>query len=319
MMEILLPPVQRGILFAGLMGLGGIAAWRLWIAPWAEPGARETGASEGDAAGAGPRDVDELRQWSSRVGAVLAFGLLPVWGLRLQVQVLGFRDPFVPWWEDASFLIAETVWGWSWMVQGAILLLLGLLFWRDARGGERSADLTGKPPAWLLVGVAGLALTNALASHAMSVPFNRWVAVALDALHLLAAGSWIGSLILILVLARGPREALLAPQLRAFSPVAMVSVAILGFSGLQLSAQHLMAWENVFGSPYGRMLVVKVAIVGVVLAMGAWNWRRGLPLLDTQHGRRLVRTRAGMEIAAAALVLAATAILTGMSMPEGTH
>jgi putative copper export protein len=55
------------------------------------------------------------------------------------------------------------------------------------------------------------------------------------------------------------------------------------------------------------------------MAIGAVNWRRGLPTLDEPSGAAATRRRAWAEVAAAVLVLAITAWLTGMSMPEGTH
>lgn len=334
MIEALLPPIQLGLLFAGLMGLGGVGAWRLWIAPAAlrhlDEGMAGAGGATAEALAAPASGTEaSWAVWAAcerrvvRIGFGLALALLPIWALRLHVQLLGFRDPFVPWREDASFIAFETVWGWSWITQGiALVALAAVLGWGLRRSGAlaRPASVGAGPGrSSLALLLVLLALTNALASHAMAVPFNRWLAVALDAVHLLVAGSWIGSLALILLVTRERHGPLLAAQLRAFSPVAMVSVGILLFSGLQLSAQHVMAWENVFGSPYGRMLSVKVGIALSVFALGGWNWRRGLPLLDSPEGRRKVRVRAGIEIAAAALVVAATAILTGMTMPEGTH
>jgi putative copper export protein len=298
--ETLFPPVQRGLFFVGLLGLGGVAAWRLWIGPTLR---------------AESEPVAALEDAVARAGFWLTVGLLPLWAARLESQLLGFRDPFVPWIEDASFLVLETFWGWSWMVQGVLMILLALVLYRW-RGRLGALD---RPAYAIPLLVAGIALTQALASHAMSVPFNRWVAVGLDAVHLLVAGGWMGSLALILWVTRGDKALWLPAQLRAFSPVAMGSVAFLVFSGVQLSAQHVMAWENLWGSAYGRVLVLKIGIALVVLALGGWNWRRGLPALGTPHGDRQVRNRAAVEVVAALAVVAVTAVLTGMSMPEGTH
>jgi len=318
--ELLAPPFQRWLLYTGVLVLVGVAAWRVFIAP----GAAARLGNRGSAL-LGAREP--TLAW---IGAGASLVLVVAWGLRLHTQLLGFRDPFVPLSEDLSFLVFETFWGTVWMVQGALLVALAAGFALVARRGAGDTGIPARiewgspeppvplPRRWraLVLGVVGVVATLALSSHAMSVPSSRALAVALDGAHTLAAGAWIGSLALILSVGRGPT---FAAQLRAFSPVAMVSVGVLVFAGFLLATQHVMAWENLWGSPYGRVLLLKVGVAGGVMAMGAWNWRKGLPTLDTPSGAAATRRRAWLEVAAATLVLAITAWLTGMSMPEGTH
>lgn len=319
MIELLVPPLQRWLLFTGVLLLGGVLAWRVFVAP-------------GAAAILGAEGPDRLGSREARVaaiGAATAGVLVAVWGLRLYTQLLGFRDPFAPLAEDLGFLVFETFWGTVWMAQGGILVALALGFGLVARRPPAAIPARVEwgapepppslPSSWKLLnlGILALVATVALSSHAMSVPANVPLAVALDGAHTLAAGAWIGSLALIL--SGGGGTALLAAQLRAFSPVAMVSVGVLLFAGFLLSTQHVMAWENLWTSGYGRVLLLKVAVAGGVLLVGAVNWRRGLPVLDTPEGAAATRRRAWMEVGAAALVLAVTAWLTGMTMPEGTH
>ncbi|CAN5777605.1 hypothetical protein BH23GEM11_BH23GEM11_21220 [soil metagenome] len=320
MIELLAPPVQRWLLYSGVLVLVGVAAWRVFIAPGAA-------ARLGDR---GPILLGAHEPTLAWIGAGACLVLLATWGLRLYTQLLGFRDPFVPVTEDLAFLVFETFWGTVWMVQGTLLVALVIGFVLVARRGAPDAGIPARiewgspePPVslpwpWrtLVLGVVAVVVTLALSSHAMSVPSNRPLAVALDGAHTLAAGAWIGSLALILSVGRGPT---LAALLRAFSPVAMVSVGVLVFAGFLLSTQHVMAWGNLWGSPYGRILLLKVGVAGGVMAMGAINWRRGLPTLDAPTGAVATRRRAWAEVAAAVLVLAVTAWLTGRSLPEGTH
>lgn len=364
--ESFLPPLGRGLLFAGIMLLGGAVAWRHFIAPGAarillEQAGSEAGAGtmahkmahtmapapgmdgpirdDPRARGSRPQgslhaELSSLSPRVARFAALVSLVLLPAWLLRLQGQLASFRDPFVPLSEDLSFLVLETFWGWSWIAQGVLFLMLAggfLLLGRRERAAPPPVlprQVPGDPPpavpfprGWTLAGIGVLAVvaTVALQSHAMGVPTNRWLAVTLDGAHTLAAGAWIGSLVLLLVAGRKGSGEVFAAQLRAFSPVAMVSVGVLVFAGFLLSTQHVMAWENLWGSPYGRMLLVKVGLAGGVMLLGAINWRRGLPTLDGEAGRRALRQRGWMEVGAAVAVLVATAILTGMPMPEGTH
>lgn len=322
-MDLWLPPLQRGLLFVGALLLGGILVWRAFIAPEA---ARALGPGGGAALG-------RIEQGVLRLGGWVVLLLTPVWGLRLPVQILGFRDPFAPLSEDLQFLLAETLWGTLWMIQGIILIALVPLFWVGASGprvvAPRVAWGDPEPPAplpirWRMLGagILGVVATMALSSHAMSVPYNRPLAVVLDGAHILAAGGWLGGLTLILISGMGGRAAepsTQAAQFRAFSPVAMVSVGVLLFAGVLLASQHVLAWENLWGSPYGRVLMLKAAITGGVLGMGALNWRRGLPRMDSEEGRLQLKRRARLEILLALVVLGVTAVLTGMPMPEGTH
>ncbi len=358
MIELIVPPLQRWLLYSGTILVAGITAWRLYIAPGA--------AAQLDADG--PRRIGALEGRVARIGGWVVLALLPVWGLRLYVQLLGFRDPFAPLSEDLAYLVFETFWGSVWMGQGGVIVALaGIFLWISRHPPDRIParvpwGTTPAPPSlprrWKLAGagVLLLALTLALSSHAMSVPSNRPLAVGLDAAHILAAGSWIGTLALILMLRdRGWRPAresgvtpatmppsesasgpdfrstsgpaaesasgpsILAAQLRAFSPVAMVSVGVLLFAGFILSTQHVGTWSNLWGSQYGRTLLLKVGVTLGVLALGALNWRKGLPVLNSPEGAARTRRRAWTEVGLAALVLVVTAVLTGTSMPEGLH
>jgi copper transport protein len=321
LLEGALPLVQRTALFAGVLLLVGAWAWRSWIAPGA------AGEPVGDPSSTGSH-LGYIERSLQGVAALVALLLLPVWGMRLWVQLLGFRDPFAPLSEDLSFLVFDTFWGKVWMAQGALFLALALGFGILAR--QRPDRVEGRVPwgdpspgaslpwSWkfLGAGVVGVVATLSLSSHALSIEAFPTLAVALDGVHTLAAGAWIGSLALILAVGRGP---VFARQLHAFSPVAMVSVGLLVFAGGILATQHVGTWENLWTTAYGRVFLGKVGLAGGVLLLGFVNWRRGLPTVDSPDGARATARRAWLEVGVALLVLLATAILTGTPMPEGVH
>src|SRR6185436_11565279 len=106
--------------------------------------------------------IGGLSRSVATLGMVAGLALAVAWALRMVVQVMGFRDPFVPLWDDVSFLLFETFWGTVWMGQGALLpLLIGVFAW--ARTGSEAAWKASVAP------VLGLVATLALASHAMGV------------------------------------------------------------------------------------------------------------------------------------------------------
>jgi putative copper export protein len=327
LIDTILPPLQRWLLFSGVLLLVGAVSWRSFVGPWQPPSLR-----------AAMRQV-EVRL--TPAAGWVALLLIPVWLLRLGVQVRAFRDPFAPLTEDLHFLLFETFWGAIWLGQGIVLLFLCWIFRtlgrtvrntaareREQReAGELEEGAAGPEPglpwvwkgAW--IGVILLVCTLSLSSHAVSVPVLAPLAVAMDGLHALAAGAWMGTLALILWLRpRGPGSvSVLAGQLRSFSYLAMAAVSLLLAMGLLLAGLHLGEVQSLWVSGYGRVLSLKILAAGVVLFLGFRNWRVGLPVLDDEAGARSVRRRASLEVGAAAIVVLLTAILVGMPMPEGVH
>lgn len=272
---------------------------------------QHAGAATGaDSAG----DTDELHRryaaQAARLGMLACAALLLVWALRLAVQVMEFRDPFEPLVNDVQFLLGATTWGNVWIAQGALLCWLGAGFLLAA--GRRGL---GRMGIALMLGVAALALTNAMSSHAMAGQQWRALGVAADMLHGLAAGAWLGSLAVVVVL-RGSREGF-ATLLHVFSPLAQASVAVLLAAGVALSVYHLPSVDALWSTTYGRLLLAKTGVALCVMAAGYLNWRRGLPALAA-GGAAGVRRRIAFELGCAALVLAITAVLAGTGM-EGHH
>src|SRR5690606_15562219 len=228
----LLTFLQQWLLFAGVSFVVGCVAWRIVVAP----GAMRllTGPQRSAVAG--------IERRIASAGLLTAVVLLGTWVLRMVVQVMAFRDPFVPLSEDVSFLLFETFWGTVWMAQGVIIPLLAVAFWRASKVAEAGSGSEVRTPgrsggvagAWIVATVLAilLAVSLALSGHAMSVESWRPLIVTSDAVHTLAAGTWIGTLGLILTAGRPApgdpgRLGLFAAQIRSFSPMAIVSVAAL--------------------------------------------------------------------------------------------
>lgn len=296
-----LTTLQQWLLFTGTALVVGCVAWRVQVLP----GAMRALPADGVSAMTG------IERRVARLGMVSTAVLLVAWILRMVVQVMGFRDPFVPLWDDVSFLLFEIFWGTVWMGQGAVLVLLAVSLWlagRSSLGWAVAAPL-----------VVALAVTLAMSGHAMGAD-ARTLAVTADAVHMLAVGSWIGSLAVILAVGRspeagGPGAALFAAQIRRFSPMAQVSVAALISMGVVLSWTHLHAVSDLWTSSYGRVLSAKVAVVFGILGLGLWNWRQGLDSCDSEAGAAVVRRRAIWEVSLAVGVILLTAVLVHSAKP----
>ena len=301
-MAAVLAPLQQWIFLSAASLAVGCAAWRLLVAPRA---ARSCADSTRE-------DLRRIGERVARLGLGAALVLVLAWALRMVAQVMAFRDPFVPLREDVSFLLFETFWGTVWMAQGVLVVLLVIGFW-IARASA---------PAWWFVAVValGVVTTLALSSHAMGVERGRPWLVAADALHGLTAGTWIGSLAVILAVGRGADRSHLdvsafAAQIRSFSPLALASGITLVTMGLALSWTHVQTFANLFGTPYGRILIAKVGLAGAVFAAGFWNWRRGLPDCEHPRGAAALQGRAAGEVFLALGVLLLTAVLVNSPKP----
>lgn len=291
-MSTALDAVTGWVLFSGLLFSVGPVVSRWLVVPraWPDGGAR----------------LDDALRRSAAVG--LAGALLTVTGLALYFlrQLLEFRDPFVPWTEDAGLLLA-TSWGTSWKAALVGSLLVGAGF-ALARRGRRAS--------WWLVTPAALALAAfpGLTGHASGVEDGRTLALLADWSHVVAAGAWMGGLAVVVFLGRRGNLPRLVP---AFSPVAMVSVGVLVASGTYAAWLHLPGLGALFTTGYGRLLLAKLALVAVVLGFGARNFRVLTPRLGSAEGDGAMHRSAALELTVAQLVLLATALLVRTS-PMGS-
>ena len=217
-------------------------------------------------------------------------------------------------------IVFHTSWGAGWLVGFAGIVVAGIGF----SIAKRSRTSVGWAIAAL--GAILIVIAPALTGHARA---TQPVGIALfaDMLHVCAASAWIGGLMTLLFAAlpmvRGARETkairsgpLVAGLVRAFHPVALTCAAIVILSGLCAAWLRLPTIQALWSTSYGRVLLVKLAFVAIVVALGAINWRRMLPSLgDDQSAHRITRT-AGTELTFAVLVLAVTAVLVSTPPPD---
>ncbi|MEK9499475.1 copper resistance D family protein [Gaopeijia maritima] len=281
----LLSLVTNILLFGSLAIVVGVIAARWWVIP---------------------KNKVLLRTDAARIGTAGAGAWLIALVLVMTRQLLEFRDPFVPWTDDLSLLLG-TSWGTSW--KGAVAVggvTLGAFI--RARRGSRVA--------WGMATLSVLlsSVFPALTGHASGGDGARYTVPA-DVAHVLAMGSWVGTLAVVLLLDRARRRAGVAPAgvldelIPRFSPLAMAGVAVLILSGTVGMWAHLDRPLALIETAYGRWLTLKLILVGGVLVLGAINFRRLLPRLDEEAGAVAMRRSASREVALALVVLAVTAIL----------
>jgi copper transport protein len=190
-----------------------------------------------------------------------------------------------------------------------------------------------RPTPWsaaLAMALGWLVFVPALGGHAGT---EKPVTVMLtaNAVHVLAASAWIGGIAMILLalpaatrrLAQPNRTEMLVAALDRFSTLALVSVAALLVGGIVQSVLELEAIGDLLSTAYGRAVSVKIALLVLLLALGALNRLHILPALG-----RAARAGAGpgrpgwtlrralrVELALGAAALAATGALAGYAPP----
>lgn len=145
-------------------------------------------------------------------------------------------------------------------------------------------------------------------------------------IHSLAAGLWIGTLFVLVVAGlsallkheptRSRRGAIAADMVNGFSPLALTMGAIVVIFGLITAWRHLHVLSNLWATPYGLTLIVKLIFVACVFGLGAWNWRRQRPTLGTEPAAVAIRRSGTWELAVATIVLVITSILVSLPAPR---
>jgi copper transport protein len=197
------------------------------------------------------------------------------------------------------------------VVRVVLLVALVLLFVPLAGGRTRSA--------WPVAVVAVIALAL------RAVVRLRWQALV-NPLHVLGGGLWLGTLAVLALtvipmalrgeLAPRGRGPTLSELVARFSRLSLGSAALLGTSGIVTAWRHLKYPSALWTTSYGVTFLAKLAMVGVVVALGAYNWRRVSPRLESEDGAAALRRSTRAELVFAGLVLAVSAILVSLPAPE---
>ena len=148
------------------------------------------------------------------------------------------------------------------LVRAVLVLVLGILLLTFAR---RANDVWRGAALALAI---GLILTYSSVGHAYAQhPAQLWVAV--DAVHLAAISLWIGGL---LMFAFGTTAWLTDPEtegvVRRFSLMTTIAVPVIVATGVAQTLKLAGNLDDVTSTTWGRTLLVKVAVVAVLVAIG---------------------------------------------------
>ena len=167
--------------------------------------------------------------------------------------------------------------------------------------GERLRGQRGLVAAVLVAGI-GASYSVSAVSHAAAAPGWFW-AQSTDLVHLVAAELWLGGVAFLAVLllrwcasGAGPDAGVVLRLASWFSQAAAFTVLVLAATGLVRALGELPAREGLIDATYGRWLLVKLALITPLLAIGLLN-------------RRVVAAAASEAIAEAAALRRLRALL----------
>lgn len=227
--------------------------------------------------------------------------------------------------------------------EGALQLPLGKLLYADltpiANGTRLGASFMAMTMGFVLVSVLvyfawlldrvvflwpafalalGFSSGLSLSGHQAADRGSSWGTQVADWIHLSAALLWVGGLVVLAVCVWPLARDLRRDAFLRFSRLATLLIAALLGAGIYLSFVRLPSVSDLWTAGYGRVLLVKIALVSLALMWGAFHHFVGRPALA--EGRpsswtgRLGRTLAG-EASVAMGILLAAAILVNAKPP----
>ncbi|WP_426503219.1 copper resistance protein CopC [Dactylosporangium sp. McL0621] len=207
----------------------------------------------------------------------------------------------------AVHLVTGTRWGRLWLARMAVLPALAMLV--SALRARPSATIRGRT-LWPATAVLVLVVVTleALGSHTGALSSGRAAAVAVAALHILTACMWLGAVasLALVMWPRGGdgsgRRATIRACRAPFTRLAVLSVGLVAATGLYNAGRQVDSVDTLVATAYGRVLLIKSALLLVVGGIGLvnsarlhgrvpWRWV-GRARAATSPPRRLVAVEA---------------------------
>jgi putative copper resistance protein D len=202
--------------------------------------------------------TDRAEIWLAGVGLVSALAWLM---LTAGSMASDWHDAFDP--STVSLVLGNTFFGHVWVLHLALNVVAVLL----------AFNTRTVPPLLTLGASALLLLTLAPVGHGAMFDGLRGLLLILNQmLHLLGVGTWLGALVMLLMLLTRPQGVDVQAILLRFSGIGYALVALIAVTGLvNVRALSGALWPEPAFSGFGRVLAIKVALVLSMLVLAAIN------------------------------------------------
>lgn len=169
----------------------------------------------------------------------------------------------------------------------------------------------------LAVGAAAAVASFLVTGHAATAP-PVWLMATVVAIHLFCTAFWFGALYPLYKTTQVADAAAAGAVMTRFSQWAVYSVALIVLSGIVISWTQVQSPANVLTTDYGMMLVRKLVLVGIILALAAYNKLALTPRLEKgdERGAASIRRTIRIEFVIYVLILGAAMAMTLTSPPR---
>jgi cytochrome c oxidase assembly factor CtaG/putative copper export protein len=189
-----------------------------------------------------------------------------------------------------------------WMAVGGVLvsILAGLVV------SPGQAAWTLVPVAWALGWQAQTGHTAGAVDHHLAVS-SMWV-------HLVGSAMWPGIIAALMFARRSLGDDTKSAVMRG-SKIALWGAALVIASGVANAWLRLASPVDFVTTPYGRLLLLKIALMVMVVALAFWHRRVSLPRLDVTQVRERFWSVMLVDVAALMGVIAVAVVLSGTAPP----
>jgi putative copper resistance protein D len=265
-----------------------------------------------------------MRRWEQRVLCWARW--LAVVALASGVTVLATQTGLFEGRPEAA-LEAGAIWhamldtrpGFLWMVRHGLLIVLAAFLFLGGDVAARRNWIAARGEAFLLAALSLVLIGSC--SHLAASSNSPWPQ-AIDMVHLLGAGVWIGGLPPLALLLYGASRDAAAPDryavrtMQRFSRVALITVLILAGSGIASAWLLIGDVAGLVGTTHGHLLLAKFAVLVTALLLAAAS-RKILPALSSPTAATAsatARRMASFIATEAGLVLVLLGFATAMTV-----
>jgi copper transport protein len=189
---------------------------------------------------------------------------------------------------------------------------------RDAPSGTDAPVRWNPASAFEFVGASLGLLSFWFDGHTISRG-PRVIHSVVNLAHVSAGSVWFGGIVGIVVVGvlRRPTRESSAPDILRFSSVATVALIVVTLAGSLMTLFVIDGFNELTGTDWGRLLLVKVAAVGITASIGGYNHFVVVPALERPDDADAMSDRARATVTVEAVILtfvvAITVFLTSAS------